>query len=248
MLRSLIALPATSQHALDDGLILLRLALVYAGLTALSHWATGQLMQRTGTALHIDSQFLVLDAIFNGFLLLGSLGIAWLLQPRQPLGWLFGRGFSPSGLIPALLLAVIMVISANPLADWFDLRLPAPQLLPGEPTQPQALTPLLDLQAWRLFGALLVATLWVPLVEEVIFRGWLFKALQRTRPGMWLALPASTLIFALLHSFYSAGGVVVIALLGAGLGWLRWKYDQLWLCVVAHAAYNGLTLWMVATG
>ena len=59
-------------------------------------------------------------------------------------------------------------------------------------------------------------------------------------------MPASTLIFALLHSFYSPGGVLVIALLGAGLGWLRWKYDQLWLCVVAHAAYNGLTLLMVA--
>lgn len=245
-MRRLIALPAPSRHALDDALILLRLAIAYAGLAAISHWGAGQVMQRLGHYFHIDTQFLVLDALFSGLLMLGSLGIAWLLQPRAPMSWLVGRGFSPAGLIPALLLASIMVLSANPLAEWLDLRLTPPELLPRDPAQPQALTPLLDLEAWRLLAALGLAILWVPLAEELIFRGWLFKALQRTRAGLWIALPASTLIFAILHSFYSAGGVVVIALLGAGLGWLRWKYDQLWLCVVAHAAYNGLTLLMVA--
>ncbi|WP_339846010.1 CPBP family intramembrane glutamic endopeptidase [uncultured Halopseudomonas sp.] len=245
-MRQIIALPSPSRHALDDALILLRLAIAYAGLAAVSHWGAGQIMQRLGHHLHIDTQFLVLDALFTGLLMLGSLGVAWLLQQRDPLLWLTGRGFSPAGLIPALLLAVVMVVSANPLAAWLDVRLPAPDLLPENAALPRALTPLLELQNWRLLGALGVAVLWVPLAEEVIFRGWLFKALQRTRPGIWIALPASTLIFAMLHSFYSTGGVVVIALLGAGLGWLRWKYDQLWLCVVAHALYNGLTLLLVA--
>lgn len=247
-MRALIALPDPSRHALDDGMILLRLAIAYAGLAAASNWIAGQIMQRMGNGLHIDSQFLVIDALFTGLLMLGSLGVAWLLQPRQPMAWLFGQGFSPIGLVPALLLAVIMVLTANPLAEWLDLRIPTPDLLPQEPAEPIALTPLLDLQGMRLAGALLVAIIWVPLAEEIIFRGWLFKALLRTRPGLWVALPASTLVFALLHSFYSPGGVVVIALLGAGLGWLRWKHDQLWLCVTAHAAYNGLTLWMVALG
>ncbi|MBL4609979.1 MAG: CPBP family intramembrane metalloprotease [Pseudomonas sp.] len=245
-MRALIALPAPSRHALDDGLILLRLAIAYAALAAASNWLAGQIMQQWGHLLHIDTQFLVIDALFTGWLMLGSLGLAWLLEPRRPLSWLLGRGVTLSGLVPALLLAGIMVLSANPLAEWLDLKIPAPDLLPQEPAEPIALTPLMDLQGWRLAGALVVAILWVPLAEEILFRGWLFKALQRTRPGIWIALPASTLIFALLHSFYSPGGVLVIALLGAGLGWLRWKYDQLWLCVVAHAAYNGLTLLMVA--
>lgn len=245
-MRALFALPAPSRHALDDGMILLRLAIAYAGLAAASNWLAGQIMRQVGSALHIDTQFLIIDALFTGLLMLGSLLLAWLLQPRQPLAWLFGRGINPAGLVPALLLAGIMVLSANPLAEWLDLKIPAPDLLPQEPGEPMALTPLLDLQGWRLAGALGVAILWVPLAEEMLFRGWLFKALQRTRPGLWIALPATTLIFAVLHSFYSPGGVLVIALLGAGLGWLRWKYDQLWLCVAAHAAYNGLTLLMVA--
>jgi hypothetical protein len=109
-----------------------------------------------------------------------------------------------------------------------------------------AITPLLVLPWTRLVAGLLIVSLWVPLAEEVVFRGWLFKALQRTRPGIWLALPVTTLIFAMMHSFYSPGGVLVIALLGALLGWLRWKYDQLILCVAAHALYNGLTLLLVA--
>jgi len=245
-MRALLALPDPSRHALDDGMILLRLAVAYAALAAASNWLAGQIMQRMGNLLHIDTQFLMIDALFTGLLMVGSLGVAWLLKPRQPLAWLFGRGVSVRGLISALLLAVIMVISANPLAEWLDLRIPTPELLPQTPAEPMALTPLLDMQSWRLVGALVVAVVWVPLAEEVIFRGWLFKALQRTRPGLWLALPASTLIFALLHSFYSPGGIAVIALLGAGLGWLRWRHDQLWLCVAAHAAYNGLTLTMVA--
>jgi membrane protease YdiL (CAAX protease family) len=245
-MHSSIALPATSRHALDDALILLRLAVAYAGLTAISHWVAGQIMHRIGNFWHIDTQFLILDALFTAVVLIGSLGVAWLLQPREPFSWMFGRNLTFAGLVPALLLAIAMVLSANPLAEWFDLRWPKAEFMHDVHGQPQILTPLLDLQAWRLVGAVVVATLWVPLAEEVIFRGWLFKALQRTRPGLWLALPASTLIFALLHSFYSAGGVIVIALLGAGLGWLRWKYDQLWLGVGAHATYNGLTLWMVA--
>lgn len=247
-MRRITALPISSRHALDDALILLRLAVAYAGLATFGHWGAGQVMQHLGHYMHIDTQFLVLDALFAGLLILGSLGIAWLLQPREPMHWLIGRGDFFPGLVPALLLASTMAVIANPLAEWLDLRLPAPDLLLQDPGQPQAITPLLALEGWRLVGALCLATLWVPLAEETVFRGWLFTALQRTRPGIWVALPASTLIFALLHSFYSAGGVVVIALLGAGLGWLRWRYDQLWLCVAAHAIYNGLTLLMVMLG
>ena len=111
---------------------------------------------------------------------------------------------------------------------------------------PQAITPLLELNGGRFVAGLLIAVLWVPMAEEWIFRGWLFRGLQRTRPGLMVALPATTLIFSLLHSFYSPGGVLVIGLLGLFLGWLRWRYDQLWLCVLAHATYNWVTLLRVA--
>lgn len=240
-----LALPATSRHALDDALILARLAIAYTLLALFSHHAAAQLMQWSGIRWHIDTQFLLLDALFAGMVIFGSLMIAWVLAPREPLRWLCGRGLSAWGLLLAGLIAVLMVLGADPLAGWLDIRLPSP-LEPESPRLPQAITPLLDLPWPRLIAGLLIATLWVPLAEEIVFRGWLFKALQRTRPGVWLALPVTTLIFALMHSFYSPGGVLVIALLGALLGWLRWRYDQLALCVIAHALYNALTLLLVA--
>lgn len=240
-----LALPTASRHALDDALILVRLAIAYALLALFSHYAAAQLMQWSGIGWHIDTQFLLLDALFAGLVILGSLVIAWLLYPREPCAWLFGRGLSGWGLLWAGLTAFSLVLGADSLAGWLDIRLPSP-LESDAPRPPQAITPLLDLPWPRLLAGLFIAILWVPLAEEIVFRGWLFKALQRTRPGVWLALPVTTFIFAMMHSFYSPGGVLVIALLGALLGWLRWRYDQLALCVIAHSLYNGLTLLLVA--
>lgn len=241
-----IRLPRPSRSALDDSLILLRLAVLYGGLGLLSHYVAAWVMRFIGSQFHIDTQFLMLDALFAASVMLGSLFIAWLLQPDSPLRWLFGSHLSVRGVLLAILGAVVMVYAADPLAGWFDLRLPDSVLLPEDEARPQAVTPLLELTGGRWLAALVIAVLWVPAAEEFIFRGWLFKALARTRPGMLIALPASTLIFALLHGFYSPGGVLVIGVLGTFLGWLRWRYDQLWLCVLAHAVYNGLTLFMVS--
>jgi hypothetical protein len=240
-----LALPSDSQHALDDALILTRLAIAYTLLALFSHHAAAQLMQWSGIRWHIDTQFLLLDALFAGLVILGSLVIAWVLSPQRPIIWLWGKGLSLPGLVLAGLFAIATVLAADPLASWLDIRVPI-VLEPDSPNRPVAITPLLVLPWTRLVAGLLIVSLWVPLAEEVVFRGWLFKALQRTRPGIWLALPVTTLIFAMMHSFYSPGGVLVIALLGALLGWLRWKYDQLILCVAAHALYNGLTLLLVA--
>ena len=236
-----LALPEYSRHPLDDALILARLAVAYTLLALFSHHAAARLMRWSGTPWHIDTQFLLLDALFAAMVILGSLLISWLLVPARPIAWLCGSGLALRGMLFAGLIALGMVLGADPLAAWLDIRF-TPPLQDTLPQGPQAITPLLDLPGARLIAGLLIVVVWVPLAEEIIFRGWLFKALQRTRPGIWLALPVTTLIFAMMHSFYSPGGVVVIALLGALLGWLRWKYDQLLVCVICHALYNGLTL------
>jgi membrane protease YdiL (CAAX protease family) len=246
MLR-LLALPKRSQSALDDALIVLRLAGLYALLGLGSHYLAANVMRRSGSGFNIDTQFILLDALFAGGIILGSLIIAMLLTPNRSMRWLWGDRRLSLGLTAlALLGAAVMVVVADPLAGWLDLRISREELLPDPQPQPRAVAPLLELAGGRLLAGLMIVILWVPLAEELVFRGWLFKGLAATRPGLLVALPSTTLIFALLHSFYSPGGVLVIGLLGAFLGWLRWRYDRLWPCILAHSSYNGLTLLMVA--
>lgn len=245
-MRAILRLPDPSRSALDDALILLRLALAYGALGVAGHQIAGWIMRHVGHHFHIDTQFLLLDGIFAGVLMLGSLLIAWMLQPSGTLRWMFGSQWRMQGALVAVIGALAMVALADPLAGWLDIRLPDRGVMPETQAAPQAITPLLDLDGGRFIAGLLIAVLWVPLAEEWIFRGWLFQALARTRPGMLVALPATTLIFSLLHSFYSPGGVLVIGLLGLFLGWLRWRYNQLWLCVLAHAVYNWATVLRVA--
>ncbi|UAW97143.1 CPBP family intramembrane metalloprotease [Halopseudomonas nanhaiensis] len=245
-MRRFIALPDPSRSALDDALIVLRMAIAYAALGLLAHQLAGWLMRELGHYFHIDTQFLILDALFAALIMLGGLGLARVLQPRDTLQWMFGRRWSVTGALIGMAGAVLMVWLADPLADWIDIRLPDRGVMPEGNAAPQAITPLLELSGGRFLAGLMLAVLWVPMAEEWIFRGWLFRGLQRTRPGLLVALPATTLIFSLLHSFYSPGGVLVIGMLGLFLGWLRWRYDQLWLCVLAHATYNWVTLLRVA--
>lgn len=245
-MRRLLALPDPSRSALADALIVLRLALGYATVGLLAHQFAGWLMRHIGHHFHIDTQFLILDALFAGLIMLGGLALARLFKPEQTLCWMFGTRWSLSGALIGIGGAVLMVWLADPLADWIDIRLPQRGVMPDSEAAPQAITPLLDLDGGRFIAGLMIAVLWVPMAEEWVFRGWLFRGLQRTRPGLLVALPATTLIFSLLHSFYSPGGVLVIGLLGLFLGWLRWRYDQLWLCVLAHATYNWVTLLRVA--
>lgn len=241
------ALPRSSLSALDDSLIVLRLAILYALLGLGSHYLAAWLMRRGAGGLHIDTQFLLLDAVFGAGIILGSLLIAWLLRPGEALRWLLGP---PSPQLKVVLFAlcgaVVMVAIADPLAGWLDLRISREEILPEPVEAPRGVAPLLELRGGRLLAGLAIAIVWIPLAEELVFRGWLFKGLAHTRPGLLVALPSTTIIFALLHSFYSPGGVLVIGLLGAFLGWLRWRYDRILPCVLCHALYNGLTLLMVA--
>ena len=102
MLRYL-ALPQPSRSALEDSLILVRLAVLYGGLGLLSHYVAAWTMRQVGAQFHIDSQFLMLDALFAASVMLGSLVIAWLLQPTSPLRWLFGAHISLRGVLLAVL-------------------------------------------------------------------------------------------------------------------------------------------------
>lgn len=100
--------------------------------------------------------------------------------------------------------------------------------------------------------------LFVPLGEELLFRGWLFSLFERLWPrraasatnplpvSLWL----TSLAFALWHLQnlsrdplpYVGFQLLYTGLTGLWLGYLRWKSGKMVPCIAAHAAINALSL------
>jgi membrane protease YdiL (CAAX protease family) len=91
---------------------------------------------------------------------------------------------------------------------------------------------------WTLvwMGAL-GAVVWAPLVEELIFRGALYRYL-RPRLRLWGAVPASALVFASVHP-YTPSGWVSVGLMGIVLALLREWRGSLVAGMTVHALHNG---------
>lgn len=76
-----------------------------------------------------------------------------------------------------------------------------------------------------------------PIVEEIIFRGFLFGALKKTY-RFWIAALLTSLAFGLAHGAWNVG--VDTFALSLVLCYLRSKYDSLYPAVFLHMTKNGL--------
>ncbi|MGB7922759.1 MAG: type II CAAX endopeptidase family protein, partial [Pyrinomonadaceae bacterium] len=95
--------------------------------------------------------------------------------------------------------------------------------------------------AARLTTALL-ATATAPLIEEIIYRGIIYSALQRALGMFWAVLIVSSL-FAFVHVFQyknNLGVVAAISLLSLTLTLVRALTGRLLPCFVIHFIFNGL--------
>jgi membrane protease YdiL (CAAX protease family) len=92
---------------------------------------------------------------------------------------------------------------------------------------------------WTI-GELLLVSLLAGVGEELLFRGVLQPALAGSL-GPWWALIAASLMFGLVH-FLSVSYAVFATLMGVWLGVLWIASGNLLVPIVAHAAYDFLTL------
>ncbi len=88
---------------------------------------------------------------------------------------------------------------------------------------------------WMLFVNLLVMALLPAVCEEMMFRGWLQRALGRSvdyHTAIWV----SAIVFSAIHfQFY---GFIPRMLIGAALGYLYYYTGSLWAPIVAHFTNN----------
>jgi uncharacterized protein len=174
--------------------------------------------------------------IFQGIIYLILMGyVFFVVRMRHrlafwpALGW---RSVQPSVfLLAGLVLAFAVNVIPYLLRIEVDHELPIERLFHS----PEA--------AYMLaaFGVLVA-----PLVEELIFRGFLFVPLER----MWganAAIWATAILFATIHVPQLRGGVpqiIIIFLVGLILSWVRARTGSLAAPYYMHLAYNA-TLFMV---
>ncbi len=91
----------------------------------------------------------------------------------------------------------------------------------------------------------------VPLMEELFFRSFLMRWIEKSD---FLSVPAAqvsmraivimAVIFMLEHNLWLAGLIA-----GLAYGWLYWRTGNLWMCICAHAITNAvLGVWIIKTG
>ena len=84
----------------------------------------------------------------------------------------------------------------------------------------------------------ILAVILAPVCEEIVFRGYLFRALATTLP-IWGTQLVTATLFGLVHGVGHALPIGVLSLL---FGYLRQRYGSLWPSILAHSVHNGVTL------
>tara|TARA_B100000989_G_C19452876_1_gene432598 strand:- start:53 stop:835 length:783 start_codon:yes stop_codon:yes gene_type:complete len=84
----------------------------------------------------------------------------------------------------------------------------------------------------------LMVVIGAPIVEELLFRGFLFSQLKTTKLGINGSIVLTSLIWTSIHLQYDLFLLIPIFLLGLFLGYLMLKYNSLYLVIIVHAVHN----------
>lgn len=169
--------------------------------------------------------------VFQSFMyvfLVGALYLVIASRHHEPvwgaLGWTFPFPYA----FPLLLAGPALAIALSAIG-----------VLLGAPTDSSQIEVLIksraSLAAIVLFGVLLA-----PIVEEMLFRGFLLPLLVRSL-GPWPGIVLTAVPFALLHgaqNHWAWQPVLLIGIAGVAFGYVRYKTGSTTAAFLMHSAYN----------
>jgi uncharacterized protein len=162
-----------------------------------------------------------------------TLGLVWAVVTgfgKRPFWPTLGWSWSPRvGLWTSTGVAILVLVVGGLLTI----------VVKGEPTELDQIVA--SSTAARISIALL-ATLTAPLVEEMIYRGLLYSALQRVTGMVWAVIIVSTL-FAGVHVYQyknNLGVIAAITIFSLSLTLMRAYSGRLLPCYIMHLVFNGL--------
>lgn len=103
----------------------------------------------------------------------------------------------------------------------------------------------------NLLPLLLIAiTVLIPIGEETLFRGFLFRGWLRSSRDAWPVILITATIFAIIHVQYDWFLIAQVFIFGVFFGWVRWATGSTILTMLLHGLVNieGMIETMLAAG
>ena len=113
------------------------------------------------------------------------------------------------------------------------------------PYEPPASSPVVvGGAAGGLFVLLVGGCLAAPIMEEFVFRGFMFRGWSESFLGPVGAIVLTSTLFGMSHTQYDWLGRFWIFLFGLAMCTIRWRSNSTWLTVVVHSAVNIFILFL----
>ena len=159
-----------------------------------------------------------------------AIALTWLFarirREMRVADYLALRPVSPKAVLKWATALLLLIMLSDMLTAWL-----------GRPIVPEFMV-----RAYRTAGfvpllglALIVVA---PLMEEVLFRGFLFEGVLHSRLGAGGAVGFTSLVWALTHVQYDAYGIATIFVSGLLLGYVRLKTGSLYATIFLHGLMN----------
>lgn len=91
----------------------------------------------------------------------------------------------------------------------------------------------------------IAVVVFAPIIEELIFRGFLFEGFRNSRIGLIGAILLTSIVFTILHIGYSVSSLGAVFVFGLILGTVRHKTGSLWSTILMHALYNAVGMSLI---
>ena len=212
---------------------------VYVGMIVASQLAAGFLMAEVvlisggnipggraqGPAAHPDlfEPYTLLLAVSLSFLLI--LALLYVFDPKRSLLFFFRGKLKPAPMMIGVVGVIAVSVIGSALIGLFDRSEgPVSTIWGGEVRGP-----------FEIISLLIAIVILAPLMEELLFRGYIFGDLEE-RLGRNPAILMTAVLFAIFH--LDPFTVIPIFMMGLILGWVRARSGSLLPSLLAHSANN----------
>ncbi len=196
----------------------------------------------TGAGVILGEEWTVLTGLYLTVVALGvpaalAVALAIVLRPHG-LPALGLRAAGHGRAVMAGIIAYVLVLPAwwglgylwTVVTEHYGFEVPTQEVMSG----------ILELERSQLAQAILIAAVVGPLLEEILFRGFLQPLFIR-RLGVFAGIAVTSFLFAILHGKEYVPPLFAI---GVVLGVVRWRTGSLAAAWAVHGVHNGLMLFI----